>query len=217
MATEPRAARNTLSHAGQSVLAFGALALVIAQRADSRLGKFDQAVIKLLGDGRSPAGAGVARATSGLTEPRLVGTVLAATAAIATRSRGWQAAVTPCLAVASGAQVRRILSRAVARPRPPEAIWLTEPEGFSLPSKHTSVAALTAGACAACIGASSRTRHGATLVAAASVGASRVYLGVHWPSDVLAGWLFAEGWLHLAGACQDFYGLLASDQVSPSI
>ena len=36
----------------------------------------------------------------------------------------------------------------VARQRPPAAIWLAEPEGFSLPSKHTTLAALTAGACA---------------------------------------------------------------------
>jgi membrane-associated phospholipid phosphatase len=33
------------------------------------------------------------------------------------------------------------------------------------------------------------------LVLAAGVGWSRVYLGVHWTSDVLAGWLIATVWI----------------------
>ena len=215
MTTPPRAARDALGHTGQCLLAFAVLRLVIAQGPDSKLGRLDQAVIKLLGNGRRPAAVGAARALSGLAEPGLAAASLAVAAVIAARHDRWRTAVTPCLAVAAGARVRRLLSRAVARPRPPEDLWLTEPEGFSLPSKHTSVAALTAGACAASIGVGRRTRHGATLLAAASVGASRVYLGVHWPSDVLAGWLFAEGWLHLADACQDFYRLFTPGQRLP--
>jgi membrane-associated phospholipid phosphatase len=211
MAIPRRAGRDAFSHVGQCALAFATLGLVIAQGGDSQVGEFDQAVISKLESARSPGAVRTARAISGMAEPALSGAMLAVAAVVAARRGGWRTAVTPCLAVVSGAHVRRVLSRAVARPRPPEALWLTEPEGFSLPSKHTSVAALTAGACAACTGACSRTRHGATLTAAASVGASRVYLGVHWPSDVLAGWLFAEAWLHLADACHGFYRLLTSD------
>jgi membrane-associated phospholipid phosphatase len=100
-------------------------------------------------------------------------------------------------AVALGAAARGRLSRVIARQRPPAEAWLTEPEGYSLPSKHTTLAALRAGACVRILGVRGAPAHAAALLAAAGVGASRVYLGVHWPADVVAGWLFAEGWLCL--------------------
>ena len=152
--------------------------------------------------GRCATGAGaawvtVARAASALAEPAFCGPLLAA-CAVTTASRvGWRRACAPCLVVASGAAARRALSKAVARPRPPADAWLTQSEGFSLPSKHTTLAALTAGACAGSLGAGGAVRYGLPLLAAAGAGASRVYLGVHWPSDILAAWMFAEGWLRL--------------------
>jgi membrane-associated phospholipid phosphatase len=170
--------------------------------ADSPLGSLDRQAMALLPALRHPAGVAAARMISGLAEPGVVATVLAAHAMLAARRDGWRAACGPCVVVASGAMARRWLSRVIARPRPPAAGWLTEPEGFSLPSKHTTLAALTAGVLA---GQSRRGRgpgRAAALLAAAGVGASRVYLGVHWPTDVLAGWLFAEGWFRLARRAQ---------------
>jgi undecaprenyl-diphosphatase len=174
--------------------------VIITRAGDGRTGRLDRTVIGLAESGRSPAAVRAARAISALGEPGFVALPIAAFTAHAARRVGWRQACVPALAVASGAAARRLLSRAIARPRPPAAIWLTEPEGFSMPSKHTSLAALTAGACVGSTEAGGLGRHGLVLLAVVGVGASRIYLGVHWPSDVVAAWIFAEAWLQLAEA-----------------
>jgi len=133
-----------------------------------------------------------------MAEPVFVSALLAAFVPVTVRRANWRAACLPGLVVAGGMAARRRLSRVVARPRPPAAVWLTEPEGFSLPSKHTTLAVLAVGACAASAGVGGTPRLLIPLLAATGVGTCRVFLGVHWPSDVLAAWLFAEGWLGLA-------------------
>lgn len=192
--------RTAASQARGGALAFGGLAAIVVRPGHGLIGRLDQTVIRLAENGRNPVAVRAARVVSSLGEPGFVLIPIAAATAIAVRRVGWRLACVPCLTVATGAAVRRILSRAIARPRPPEAIWLTEPEGFSMPSKHTSLAVLAAGACASCTATGNLGRHGVPLLAAACVGSSRIYLGVHWPSDVLAAWLFAEGWLQLAEA-----------------
>jgi membrane-associated phospholipid phosphatase len=181
----------------RSALALAGLVVVISRARRGRPGRFDRAVIGMIQNRRRPAGVRAARAVSALAEPRFVVLPMTVAAVAVARRDGWRRALVPCLTVTGGAAVRRRMSRAIARPRPPAAVWLTEPAGFSMPSKHTSLAALAAGTCAAAGGLGS---HGAVLLAAAGVGASRVYLGVHWPTDVLAAWLFAEAWLQLADA-----------------
>jgi membrane-associated phospholipid phosphatase len=198
--SEIRACRNALSHACWCALAFAGLGLVTAQARDSWLGRLDDAVMSAIREGRSPSAIAAARLVSALAEPGSVVLPLGMATSFALRRAGWRAACAPSLSVAAGLVVRRRLSRAIARQRPPAELWLTEPEGFSLPSKHTSLAALTAGACTAALGVGVVGSHAAATLAAAGVGAGRVYLGVHWPSDVLAGWLFAAGWLRLAEA-----------------
>jgi membrane-associated phospholipid phosphatase len=174
-----------------------AAGLVTPQRCGFRLAHADRAIFVAVLAHRHPAVIAAARAVSGLAEPAIVYPVLAAAGLVAARGARWQRAVLPCLVVASGAAARRRLSEVIARPRPPASEWLTEPEGFSLPSRHTTVAALAAGASTRALGIGRVPRQAAPLLAAAGVGASRVYLGVHWPGDVLAGWLFAESWLFL--------------------
>lgn len=83
----------------------------------------------------------------------------------------------------------------VQRPRPPLAERLTDVTSWSFPSSHSAGTAMTVAALALLAGGRGR----AWLVAlTVAVGWSRLALGVHWPSDVLAGWGFGLAWVGAA-------------------
>jgi membrane-associated phospholipid phosphatase len=184
----------------RAAAALADLAAAIARDGWEQIARADQAAIAALPAWRSPRGVAIARAVSAIAEPGFAGPVVAAAMVVDARRRGWRAAGLTALAVPGGVLARWVLSELIARPRPPAEVWLTEPEGYSSPSRHTTLAALTAGVVAGASGAHGVPKHAIPLAAAASVGASRVYLGVHWPTDVVAGWMFAAAWLALAEA-----------------
>lgn len=166
-----------------------------------RIQAADERLFAAVWSRRNGTAARIARVASDLAEPAVVFPLLALAGAPAARRGEWRRAVLPLLVVATGAATRTRLSRVIARPRPPRDAWLAEPDGFSLPSKHTTLAALTAGATVRALRVRGPAAGAAPLLAAAGVGASRICLGVHWPTDVLAGWLFADGWLRLTALC----------------
>ena len=94
----------------------------------------------------------------------------------------------------------------VGRERPQIVPHLTEAGGESFPSGHSFSAAVVWIGMAIAFAALSQ-RHsvrytiiGAAMVLSAAVAWSRVMLGVHFPSDVVAGWLGGAGWAFLAAA-----------------
>jgi membrane-associated phospholipid phosphatase len=95
----------------------------------------------------------------------------------------------------------------VTRPRP--ALWASiRPEHtFSFPSGHAMDTAALAAALFFVLPRHRRLWALAPLFALA-VGSARMYLGVHYPSDVLAGWSSAVGWVLLVQ-------LVAARQASP--
>ncbi|MGK5642194.1 phosphatase PAP2 family protein [Streptomyces sp. URMC 126] len=114
------------------------------------------------------------------------------------RRRLWAAGAAVAV-LACGQAVRYGVLAAVARPRPPVDGWATHADGWSFPSGHTATSAMAAGLIAAALLLHSRRAAGPVVAVAGcwavAVGLSRAYLGVHWFTDVIAGWLFATVWL----------------------
>ena len=95
-----------------------------------------------------------------------------------------------------------VMKPAVGRARPDSGAWLASAGGFSFPSGHATAAIAFYGMLAVLLatGRSPRVKAAIWLGAAvivALVAASRVYLGVHWMSDVLGGLAFGAAWLCL--------------------
>ncbi|MEI9422543.1 phosphatase PAP2 family protein [Mesorhizobium sp. Cs1299R1N1] len=107
------------------------------------------------------------------------------------------------VAVAGGQLLSSLLKVGVDRPRPELVSHLVNETSLSFPSGHAMLSAvtyLTLGSLAARFLPGRTTQVYVLFLAvltAVLVGVSRVYLGVHWPSDVLAGWCAGFAWAML--------------------
>jgi undecaprenyl-diphosphatase len=93
------------------------------------------------------------------------------------------------------------LKLAFKRPRPVPFFNLTPPESYSFPSGHSLTSAVFFGALAAILTArikSRRVKAAIWIVSTAMfllIGLSRIYLGVHYTTDVIAGFAAALIWI----------------------
>jgi undecaprenyl-diphosphatase len=110
------------------------------------------------------------------------------------------AALLVLFSVAGGALLGPLLKVGFDRPRPDLVARLVEVQTASFPSGHALLSAatyLTMGALLARFVAPLRLKIYVLTVAVTLtviIGVSRIYLGVHWPTDVLAGWLLGAVW-----------------------
>ena len=104
------------------------------------------------------------------------------------------------LALAGADLLYNVIKPIVERPRPPVAIHLVEVSSFSFPSGHATAVTACFGMAAALLAARRSLRVKALAGVGAAivivlVGFSRIYLGVHWFTDVVAGVALGGLWL----------------------
>ena len=118
------------------------------------------------------------------------------------RKRRADAVFLAAVSIGAGAIVS-VGKHLLGRARPPLAERLVVETNQSFPSGHALASIAIIGAMAILFVPTVRAggRRMATLVAAAlflvAIGVSRLYLGVHWSTDVIGGWLAGGGWLLL--------------------
>lgn len=106
-------------------------------------------------------------------------------------------------AVVSGFVVMMGLKSLIERPRPPLEFHVSHAATSSFPSGHSMMAAvvyLTLGTLLSTLVSQKRLKFyflSIAVLLAALVGCSRVYMGVHYPTDVLAGWTGGLTWATL--------------------
>ena len=115
----------------------------------------------------------------------------------------WRTALMVLIAVGGGQILSSLLKLGIDRPRPDLVSHLVDVQTLSFPSGHAMMSAvtyLTLGSMLAGIVPGRATKIyvlGVAVLITLMVGVSRIYLGVHWPSDVLAGWCAGFAWAML--------------------
>jgi undecaprenyl-diphosphatase len=152
---------------------------------------------------------------SAVAEPvfRVSGAILLALAMLVARRP--RVALFVFFATAGGAALCSLVKAVSARARPDLLPRLDSFDSYSFPSGHAWNGMIFYGEIALVAALFLPRRWRISVVAlgvfcAFLTGSARVALGVHWPTDVLAGWIGGGAWLLLC------YGVLLGDKIGPS-
>jgi undecaprenyl-diphosphatase len=187
------AMRVLLSVLGCALAVFATITLLVHWQVTNHV---DRALLDTLA---APHGSWAAETAVGVTAlgdtvPVLTILVVAGVLAPVRWGGGWRLLLLPWASAAVAFLCASVIKDVMARARPPESGWASPARGFAFPSGHTATS--TAGYLVLALlvsGLTPMARHRRHVLAgglaiALLVGASRVVLGVHWPTDVIAGW-----------------------------
>lgn len=168
------------------------------------------------GDPPRPIGpawlADAARDITALGSVAVLSGIVAIAAGYLLLSRRRAAALFVVIASLGGLVVNSSLKHTFDRERPELSLRLIEIESFSFPSGHAMSSATVYLTLAVLLTRLAEQRRrklyllGIALLLILLVGFSRVFLGVHYPSDVLAGWAAGLAWAQLCWLAAHFVG-----------
>ncbi len=195
------------------ILLFLAAALVVMFAAiteelvDGDLHSFDRAVLLSLRHADDPAKPlgplwlqVAARDVTSLGSTAVLTLITVAALGFLALKRQWRDALFVLVSICGGTAISFALKDLIQRPRPDFIAAVAQTQTYSFPSGHAFLSAvtfLTLGTLLA------RVQHkvevkiyllSVAIAISVLVGISRVYIGVHWPTDVLAGWCAGAAW-----------------------
>jgi undecaprenyl-diphosphatase len=205
------------------VLAFGHIA---EEALEGDAAKFDQTILLFFrspGNLADPIGPPwmeeAARDVTALGSYAVLGIVVCAVVVYLFMAGQRTAALWVLAAVVGGVLLSNLLKFTFERPRPDLVPHVVRVFTTGFPSGHATLSAttyLTLGVLLAGLHSSVRFKIyflGLAILLTVAVGVSRIYLGVHYPTDVLAGWCVGAAW---AAFCWTvFRGLQRYGQIGP--
>jgi undecaprenyl-diphosphatase len=134
--------------------------------------------------------------------------------------RRWVDALMLLVATIGGTLISEGLKVGFNRPRPDLVAHIVETTSMSFPSGHAMLSAVTYLTLGALIARTQDKRQlrgyviGAAILVTVLIGLTRIYLGVHWPTDVLGGWCLGAAWALLCWVAATWLGNRVSEMTN---
>jgi membrane-associated phospholipid phosphatase len=213
-----------LALGGAAAIGAGYLFVELAEAArltTSVVYRADQAVQGWFGHMRHPAVTVLLLAATNIGGTAGLATLVSVVAALLLARKARASAIFLLVTAGAGALLNLGLKLIFARARPDLASAIAEAQWYSFPSGHAMGSFITFGALAylvlrqpwSWVARSAGLAVAMTLVIL--VGLSRVYLGVHWASDIAGGWSAGTVWLISAVAAFEMLLRLRGEEVVP--